>query len=154
MNTEAILDNKISLMLKSSNAMPRAPEDLVERTAARMKAIERGVKAENRLSELEKSPGAYDKTEVFDLAAESTVGRMAQHRELDNYLPGKDGIKAITQDQNFRKAVENKEPGELLSDIESGKLAKEVANNAKPRQNNTEFNRQASRIKDNKPMSI
>ena len=152
MNAEQILDNKISLMLKTGSVLPRAPERLVEKTARRMVAIERGHMAERELSEYGKGPGDRD---LSVLAAESVIGRMAQHREMNSYLLKGSDLEMMANEKAFKKAVGNKSPSQLLDEISSGKLVQKVAKDLKPAtEQKNEFNRQISRIKENKPMSL
>ncbi len=151
MNAEQVIDNKISVMLKAGDAMPRAPEDLVERTANRMLAIERGNKAERTLAGSDGSEGV----DVTRLAAESVIGRMAQHREMESYLLSGSQLDMVIKDKAFLKAVGNKSPSQILKDVESGKLVRDVSSSLKPREaTQNDLNRQVSRIKETKPMSV
>ena len=138
------LDKQIAQKMKSAESLPRAPEALVDRTIRRMTAIEKG-----RLAEQELARG--DPEKLRETAATALIGQMALHRPLpDGFEPGKESVK-LSGDPKFIKATEGKAPGDLLKEIQNGKLAKDLSIRIdEPQQKqNLNFNRTQNRSKEN-----
>ncbi len=156
MDTELTMDNKIAQVLKNSDALPRAPEALVEKTILRMEVVSKGVAAERQLSELsdEKARGRADPLKITALAAQSLVGRMAQHRELP---PGfsRDEAQNLAKDASFQKMIGEKKPDEILKELDNGTLVKSAAKISKkiPASEGRDLNIKNNMTKAQKPIT-
>ena len=125
MKEEQRIDNQIKELLEGSGSLPRAPEELVEKTALRMSLIEKGREAEQQLGQLEgtgteKTPEGLQT--LSDLAARAVIGRIATHRNLPAEGFTIKDIETTAMDSRMQEAIRNKSPAGILKDVESGKL--------------------------------
>ncbi len=158
MDTELIMDNQIAQTMKNSDSLPRAPEELMQKTIIRMDVLSKGVAAERQLGELSgpASEGRTDPEKLTELAAQSLLGRIAAHRELP---PGfqKNEAQMLSQDPKFKDLIGQKGPEEILKEVQNGSLVKAAAkvNKKIPEVDKPkEMEMQKTNIKQHRPMSM
>lgn len=116
--TEEQIKQKISSALNE----PSVPQQLVERTVQRGKAIASGREAEAELT----SGKSFSRDELVSCAAKGVVGRVMLNREMPNGVTAEMMAQQLGASEAFEKSVAAT-PADVLSDIRSGNLIKKTA---------------------------